>query len=307
MPFRIGKEGLSTVNNLNGLKVAGKRIGCIGCGTMGGAVVRAIAASSLDVHLFVSSGHYSKAESFVGSLSDLSSGGDARSCETNLAVAENSDILFIAVKPSFVKSVMEEIRSAFNRPLLIVSMAAGVTLSSLQGYVEGSGLSAPDGSFVSPHLLRMMPNLPAVYGESMTALCASAAVSDDELKLVVALLETAGRVECVSEKMMDGVTAVSGSGPAYAFMFIEALADAAVKFGIPRKQAYVYAAQTLKGAAVMAMRDARSISELKDAVCSPAGTTIEAVAALERAGFRGTVIEAATAAYARSVELGRKG
>ena len=289
---------------MEGLRMNGKTIGCIGCGTMGGAVVRAIAASSLDVRLFVSSGHFSKAESFVESLSDLASGGRAHSCQTNLEVAQNSDIIFIAVKPVFVETVIEEIASAFTKPKTLVSMAAGITLDTLQG-TAGRVVSA-DGKSILPHIFRMMPNLPAVYGESMTALCAGSACTDEETEQVTALLRTAGKVECVAEKLMDGVTAVSGSGPAYAFMFIEALADAAVKFGIPRQQAYVYAAQTLKGAAVMALQDGRSISELKDAVCSPAGTTIEAVAALERGGFRGTVIEAATAAYSRSVALGRK-
>jgi pyrroline-5-carboxylate reductase len=273
---------------------------------MGGAVVRAIASSGMGVQLFVSSGHYSKAESFVESLSDLASGGRARSCETNLDVAENSDIVFIAVKPAFVKSVIEEIRPSFTRQKVLVSMAAGVSLASLQEYVGAAGEGQSGATFVCPHVMRMMPNLPAVFGEGMTALCFGGDAGEDEVKAVVSLLETSGRVECVTEKMMDGVTAVSGSGPAYAFMFIEALADAAVKFGIPRKQAYVYAAQTLKGAAVMAMDDGRSISELKDAVCSPAGTTIEAVAALERGGFRGLVIDAATAAYEKSVALGRK-
>ena len=104
---------------------------------------------------------------------------------------------------------------------------------------------------------------------------------------------------------MDGVTAVSGSGPAYAFLFIEALADAAVRFGFPRAQAYTYAAQTLRGAATLFLEDSRSISELKDAVCSPAGTTIEGVIALEKNGFRSSIIEAATAAFNKSVELGK--
>ncbi len=289
---------------MGNVSMKGKTVGCIGCGTMGGAVVRAIASSALDVRLFVSSGHLSKAESFVESLSDLASGGKAHSCETNLAVAENSDIIFIAVKPAFVKDVIEEILPAFSKPKILVSMAAGITLASLRGYTEVQ--PSAGGNFVTPHIFRMMPNLPAVYGESMTALCACEDCTEAESAQILALLETAGKVECVTEKMMDGVTAVSGSGPAYAFMFIEALADAAVKFGIPRKQAYVYAAQTLKGAAVMALQDARSISELKDAVCSPAGTTIGAVASLERSGFRGAVIDAATAAYDKSVSLGRK-
>ncbi len=293
---------------MKGLIMNGKKVGCIGCGTMGGAVIKAIAASDLDVSLYISSGHYSKAESFVESLSDLSSGGKARPCDSNLSVAENCDIIFIAVKPAFVMSVIKEIAGAFNRPRVLVSMAAGITIQSIQDCLSGLPADESAGEeFVCPHVFRMMPNLPAVYGESMTALCAGKDASEEESAMVTALLGTAGKVELVTEKMMDGVTAVSGSGPAYAFMFIEALADAAVKFGIPRKQAYVYAAQTLKGAAVMALKDERSISELKDAVCSPSGTTIEAVAALERGGFRGLVIDAATAAYNRSVELGRKG
>lgn len=292
---------------MKGLNMVGKKIGCIGCGTMGGAVVRAIAASNLDVQLYVSSGHYSKAESFVESLSDLSSGGKARPCDSNLDLAENCDIVFIAVKPAFVMPVIKEIGPAFHKPRVLVSMAAGITISSIQDCVAELAAEESAGEkFVYPQIFRMMPNLPAVYGESMTALCAGKDAGEEEASMVAALLATAGKVELVTEKMMDGVTAVSGSGPAYAFMFIEALADAAVKFGIPRKQAYVYAAQTLKGASVMALQDERSISELKDAVCSPAGTTIEAVAALERGGFRGLVIDAATAAYSRSVELGKK-
>ena len=154
-------------------------------------------------------------------------------------------------------------------------------------------------------MIRIMPNIPAIYKEGMTALCAEEEISDDDVKIVTELLSSSGKVERVSEKLMDGVTAISGSGPAYGFMFIEALADAAVKFGIPRKQAYVYAAQTLKGAATMALEDERSISELKDAVCSPAGTTIDAVVALEANGFRNAVIQGAVAAYNKSASMGK--
>ena len=152
--------------------------------------------------------------------------------------------------------------------------------------------------------LPLTANLSA-YPFALIALCPSAELSPEDCAVVKGLLEAAGKVEVVAERLMDGVTAVSGSGPAYAFLFIEALADAAVRFGIPRSQAYIYAAQTLKGAAALALEDGRSISELKDAVCSPAGTTIEAVASLERSGFRGAIIDAATAAFEKSIALGK--
>lgn len=151
-----------------------------------------------------------------------------------------------------------------------------------------------------------MPNLPAIAGESMIALCAGSDVDLKEIETVKMLLSKAGKVEQVSENLMDGVTAVSGSGPAYGFMFIEALADAAVSFGIPRKQAYIYAAQTLKGAAETVLVTGRHPAELKDSVCSPAGTTIEAVRVLEEEGFRASIIKAAQAAFEKSIALGKK-
>lgn len=273
-------------------------IGCIGCGTMGGAVMKAIASKYCAKNIYVSAKHYDNAVKFAKDTG-------ANAVESNIEVAKKCKYIFLAVKPAFIKEVLQEIQPAFTEPKVIISMAAGLSLNTLKDACKTSELSAPDSSCV-PQFIRIMPNLPAVFGESMTALCSASDVKDEEIAVVEELLSSAGKVEKVTEKMMDGVTAVSGSGPAYAFMFIEALADAAVKFGIPRKQAYVYAAQTLKGAAVMALEDGRSISELKDAVCSPAGTTIDAVASLERHGFRGTVIDAATAAYNKSIDLGRR-
>jgi pyrroline-5-carboxylate reductase len=226
--------------------------------------------------------------------------------KTNAEIVTTSDIIFLAVKPAYVKTVLQEIKPHFTENKVLVSMAAGVSISTLQSALNDSGLSAPDGNSVMPHIIRIMPNLPATVGEAMIAISPSTDVKNDETEAVKALLNSCGKAEVVPEKLMDGVTAVSGSGPAYAFLFIEALADAAVRFGMPRAQAYIYAAQTLRGAATMALEDERSISDLKDAVCSPAGTTIEGVIALEKHNFRGAVIDAATAAYNKSVELGRK-
>lgn len=274
------------------------KIGCIGCGTMGGAVMKGIVKEFDPKDIYISAKHFEKAQRFAQETG-------VQALSSNLEVAEKCDLIFIAVKPAFVKEVLQEIRPSFTAKKTLVSMAAGLSLNTLAASCRDNALSAGN-TLVEPHIIRIMPNLPAMYGEAMTALCASESVPEEEIDITKKLLSTTGVVEQVPEKLMDGVTAVSGSGPAYAFMFIEALADAAVRFGMPRKQAYIYAAQTLKGAATMALKDNRSISELKDAVCSPAGTTIEAVASLERHGFRSTVIEAATAAFNKSVEMGKK-
>lgn len=281
------------------MELSTAKIGCIGCGTMGGAVIRAIASKYNPSNIFISTKHPEKAEAFAKQTG-------VNALASNLEVAQKSDIIFLAVKPAFIKEVLVEIQSAFSQKKIVVSMAAGLNLNTLTSVVKPSALSDTPETSVAPEMLRIMPNLPATVGEAMTALCANSDVNPETIAAVKTLLESSGKVEVVPEKLMDAVTAVSGSGPAYAFMFIEALADAAVRFGMPRAQAYTYAAQTLKGAAVMAMEDERSVAQLKDAVCSPAGTTIEAVVSLERHGFRSSVIEAATAAYNKSVDLGRK-
>ena len=172
-----------------------------------------------------------------------------------------------------------------------MSMAAGLKIASIR-----EACAVAD----AVQWVRIMPNLPAVVGEAMIGLCGAA----ETLEKVKTLLSAAGKVEIVEEKLMDAVTAISGSGPAYCFLFIEALADAAVKLGMNRQQAYIYAAQTLRGAATMQLETGRHPADLKDGVCSPAGTTIAAVEALEQKGFRSAVMAAATAAYNRSVELG---
>ena len=220
---------------------------------------------------------------------------------SNAEAVQGAKIVFIAVKPAFVEQVLVEIAPHLLPDATIVSMAAGLTIESLHKALDGA---IPTGNTHS--LVRIMPNMPAAIGDAMVALAANSSAHTYDVETVKALLESAGKVEQVDEKLMDCVTAISGSGPAFVYMFIEALADAAVRFGMPRSQAYIYAAQTVKGSAAMALQDGRNPSALKDAVCSPAGTTIEGVAALERGGFRSSVIEAATAAYNRSVALSKK-
>jgi len=268
------------------MDISSAKIACIGCGVMGGALVKAMAKVVSASNITVTAASYNEAVDFATATG-------VKAAYNNKEAVKDADFVFLAVKPAYVAGVLSEIKDALKESAVYVSMAAGVKTASI---AEMAG---------ERKIIRIMPNIPATVGEGMIALTATANTEKDDIEAVKTLLSKAGRVDEVKENLMDGVTAVSGSGPAYAFLFIEALADAAVRFGIPRKSAYVYAAQTLKGAAELFLQDGRSVSELKDAVCSPAGTTIEGVIALEEGGFRASVINAATAAFEKSVELGQ--
>lgn len=262
------------------------KIACIGCGVMGSAFMSAIAKKVSPADITVSDKFIESANAFAKKT--------GCNVGTNCEAVKGAKYIFLAVKPAFVKEVLEDVKDCLEKDSIIISMAAGISLDFLESNIP------------SQRFIRIMPNMPAQISEGMTALCYKCDISESELAEVISLIEATGKVEVVDEKLMDCVTAVSGSGPAYAFMFIEAMADAAVKLGMPRKQAYTYAAQTLKGAATMALQDERNPAALKDAVCSPGGTTIEAVAALEKYGFRNAVIEAVTAAHDKSVAMGKK-
>lgn len=271
------------------------KVACIGVGMMGGALMRAVVSVVGGQNLVVSDGTPSKAAEFAQATG-------CQAATSNGEAVSAAEVIFLAVKPNMIQTVVQEVA-----PLLagktVVSMAAGLKLATIQEMYR-SALSTASGPDASVEWVRIMPNLPAVVGEGMVALCGLAETCSATLSTVEALLAAAGRVEVVEERLMDAVTAISGSGPAYGFIFIEALADAAVKLGMPRQQAYIYAAQTLKGAAAMQLETGRHPADLKDGVCSPAGTTIAAVEALEQKGFRSSIMAAATAAYNRSVELG---
>lgn len=264
-------------------------IGCIGCGNMGGALIRPMSKLINPKNIYVSAGHFEKAQSFAKETG-------CSAVKTNSEAAK-ADIIFLAVKPVKIASVLSEIKSSLTEKKLIISMAAGVTLDTLHKEAEDS---------CKAKFIRIMPNMPAAVCKAMIALSCGDDISDEELETATTLLSSAGKVEKVDEKLMDCVTAVSGSGPAFVFMFIEAMADAAVRCGMPRAQAYTYAAQTVYGSASMVLEDSRTPAQLKDAVCSPAGTTIEGVAALEKNNFRNAVIEAVTAACNKSASLGKK-
>lgn len=189
-----------------------------------------------------------------------------------------ADILFLAVKPIYFPEVIAEIVDILLPEQIIVSIAAGRSIAWLEDALG------------KKKIIRTMPNTPALVGEGMTAVCPNDRVTQQELQDVCAILESFGGAEVINESLMDAVIAVSGSSPAYVFLFIEAMADAAVAEGMPRQQAYRFAARSVLGSAKMVLEMGRHPGELKDMVCSPAGTTIEAVRSLEQSGFRGDVI-----------------
>ena len=211
---------------------------------------------------------------------------------SNRDVAREADVLILAVKPQFFPEVIEEIKEAINPDALIISIAAGKTLAWIEQ------------AFAKPiKLVRCMPNTPALVGEGCTGVCVNERVTEEESARSLQLMESFGKASLVPERLMDAVGAVSGSSPAYVFMFIEAMADAAVAAGMPRKQAYTFAAQTVYGSAKLVLESGKHPGELKDMVCSPGGTTIEGVKVLEEKGMRGAVIDALSACVEKSKKL----
>lgn len=252
---------------------------------MGGAIMRAICKKYDVKNIKVTDKNVELGKAFANETG-------ATFVSTNKEVLD-ADYIFLAVKPQFLSDVFAEIAGSIPTNAVVISMAAGVKLEKLENW-------APKARFV-----RMMPNVCAQIGQAMIAITYNENIKAEEAATVKEILSSAGKVEQVPEKLMDCVTAVSGSGPAFVFMFIEALADAAVRCGMPRSQAYTYAAQTVYGSAGMVLENGQHPAVLKDMVCSPAGTTIEGVAALEKNNFRNAVIEAVTAACDRSIALGK--
>ncbi len=264
------------------------KIGFIGTGNMGGAIIGGIVTNGIakpydiivadknEESLLLAAGRY---------------GVNTATC--NAEAAKEADMLFLCVKPNIVYSVIDEIKTAVKKDAIIVSIAAG---QSIEKMTEAFG----DDSI---KLVRVMPNTPALVGAGMAAVSSGAAVTDEETAKVVEIFDSLGKAEVVSEKLMDAVTAVSGSSPAYVFMFIEAMADAAVQGGMPRNQAYTFAAQAVMGSAKMVLDTGKHPGELKDMVCSPAGTTIDAVAVLEKEGLRNAVIKAMKACIKKSKSM----
>jgi pyrroline-5-carboxylate reductase len=221
--------------------------------------------------------------------------------QSNREAVLRGDFVFLAVKPQVLAGVLAEIapavgeRQAGGKPPVLVSMAAGWSIEKIQAIAGRTPVA------------RVMPNTPALISQGMIALAASAEVTAEQIAELEKILSGAGAVDRLDERYMDAVTALSGSGPAFAYLFIEALADGGVLAGLPRDKALRYAAQTVLGSAAMARETGKHPGELKDMVTSPGGTTIAGVAALESGAFRGVVIQAVEAAWRRSTEMASSG
>ena len=216
---------------------------------------------------------------------------------TNKEVAKYCNYIFLAVKPQMMAAALEEIApvlKAREDRFVLVTIAAGLTMETIQ---EMAGGNYP--------VIRLMPNIPASVGKGMILYC-STKTHLDEMVTFLHIMKEAGRFDELAENLIDAGSAITGCGPAFADMFIEALADGGVACGLPRAKAQEYAAQMLAGAAEMVLKCGQHPGELKDMVCSPAGSTIQGVRALEAGGFRGDIFEAVVAAYEKTKELGKK-
>lgn len=263
-------------------------IGFIGNGNMGRAIISGIIDNKVaDADEIIVSDIDIEGLEWVKSKYGVDTSAD------NKITAKTADILFLCVKPQFLYGVIEEIKGSVRKNTVIVSIAAGQSIKAIEN-AFGKEIK----------LVRVMPNTPALVGEGMSALTPNENVNDNELETIFEVFNSFGRGERVNENLMDAVTAVSGSSPAYVFMMIEAMADAAVIGGMPRDKAYTFAAQAVLGSAKMVLETRLNPGKLKDMVCSPSGTTIDAVAELERTGFRSSIIDAMIACMEKSRKLG---
>lgn len=263
------------------------KIGFIGNGNMGSAIINGIIKNKISAPADII-------------ISDINTDGLKESSQKygvitnsdNKITAAKSDILVLAVKPSILYNVIDEIKDCITENTIVVSIVAGQSISKIEN-AFGKEIK----------LIRVMPNTPAFVGEAMSGISPNANVNEEEYKIVLDIFNSIGKAEIIPENLMDTVTGISGSSPAYVFMFIEAMADAAVKGGMPRVQAYKFAAQAVLGSAKMVLETGMHPGELKDMVCSPGGTTISAVEALENSGFRGAVMDAVAACIEKSKNL----
>lgn len=268
-----------------------KKIGFLGCGNMGGAMLKGILASKIasshDIYI------YDTNKAQMDSMSTTYPG--ICICEDPYILAENADLIVLAIKPNMYEDIVCDIRDSVKDDVVMLSIAAGIGISSIQKWFKRD-----------VRVVRTMPNTPALVMKGMTAVSYSESVKASDMEFVKQILSSFSMVEEVPENLMDAVPAVSGSSPAYVFMMIEAMGDAAVCDGIPREQAYRMAAQAVLGAATMMLETGMHPGALKDMVTSPAGTTIEAVMKLEEKGFKHAINEAMRVCTEKSEEMSKK-
>lgn len=263
------------------------KIGFIGAGNMGSALAQAVGLT--EANIFISDASSEKAEKLASQVGGIAT--------DNKTIAEKCDLIFFGVKPNVLSSMIDSIKETLEErtsEFTVVSMAAGVTVDKIVSMI---GFKCP--------VIRIMPNTPVSVGEGMILWCANNLVSDEAKEDFIASLSYAGELDELPETLIDAGCALSGCGPAFVYMFIEALADGAVECGLPRDKAINYAIQTLLGAAALAKETGTHTGALKDAVCSPGGSTIAGVHALENGSFRATAMDAVKASFERTKELGK--
>lgn len=264
------------------------KIGFIGCGNMGSALAQAVCKNIKPENVWLSNRTSKKAEQLAAETSATVS--------TNAEIAEKCAVIFLGVKPQMMGDMLAEIAETLKARadrFILVSMAAGLKIETIAGM---AGLDCP--------IIRIMPNTPALVGAGMTLMC-SKGVTPQESADFIEMMSKSGTVDEIPETMMDAGMAVSGCGTAYMCLFLEALADGGVLCGLPRDKATLYAAQTMLGMAQLALESGEHTGLLKDKICSPGGTTIAGVRALENAGVRSAGMEAVIAAYDKAIEMGK--
>lgn len=266
------------------------KIGFIGTGNMGRAMVKGLAKSGLyqQQDLYIYDRNLTVAKELARDLG-------IQSTETPQALVKACDRIIFAVKPNVLPTVLRALVPEVTADKVVISVAAGISLEKLASILGADH-----------KIVRVMPNTPALVGMGMSAVTQNDQVTQAELAEVLAIFASFGKAEAVSESLIDAVVGVSGSAPAYVYLFIEALADGAVMEGMPRAQAYEFAAQTVMGSAQMVLETGQHPGELKDMVCSPGGTTIDAVKTLEEAGLRAAVIQAVQVAAEKNREMAEK-
>ncbi len=263
------------------------KIGFIGVGNMGGALARAAALSEHEIFL---------ADKDKKRAATLAVDIGGKIADSAIDIVTNCDMVFLGVKPQMLADVAQELAPALSqrgKELCLVSFLAGVSLETLSE------------AFGERPIIRMMPNTSVSVGEGMIVWSANKQTDSDQKARFTSVLAHAGSLDELDEHLIDAATAVMGCGPAYVYLFMEALADGGVKCGLPRAKALVYAEQMVLGAAKLARDSGNHPGQLKDAVCSPGGSTIAGVAALERGGFRGLTMDAVEDAFLRTQELGK--
>lgn len=270
------------------MNINNKIIGFVGTGNMGGAIIDGLLKAGLTPK------NIAAFDADKAKLSSLEEKG-VYIAKSNTDIAQKSDIIILAVKPHIVGVVLKEMSSASGiENKIIVSIAAGLKTDFLSSFFK-----------VDMRVVRAMPNTPAQVGEGMTVLCHNGNMDEAAMQEIVSIFSSVGKVEVLEERLMDAVTAISGSSPAYVYIMIEAMADAAVLCGMPRDKAYTIASQAVMGSAQMVLKTGIHPGALKDMVCSPGGTTIEAVSKLEAGGFRAALIDAVVSCCDKSARLGK--